>query len=280
MKTEIRTITPQWADDVLKNKNPRNRKLNERTVAAIVRDIENNAFALTHQGIAFDDEGNLIDGQHRLTAVVKANKQVIMLVCTGIPVEQNNNGASIKTFALIDCGLPRSTAAVLQMEGHKNPSRLAASMRMILLSCAGIAPNMKLSSPQIHEGISLIGESADEMLAMYDSGKLFVPTSPSFAALIIYHTAFPQNAKDFLLEASAISGGEMSPSRALVTWCKNHPSTGCAAQQATFSATASALMAFHQCREVSRVTSGDAGVAWLLGLNPALTKKLARIVKR
>ena len=38
----------------------------------------------THQGIAFDENGVLQDGQHRLCAIVSANKPVDMMVTSGL----------------------------------------------------------------------------------------------------------------------------------------------------------------------------------------------------
>jgi hypothetical protein len=39
---------------------------------------------VTHQGIALDTDGVLIDGQHRLAAAVEADQPVDMLVITGV----------------------------------------------------------------------------------------------------------------------------------------------------------------------------------------------------
>ena len=47
--------------------------------------IKNGEFTLTHQGIAFDEDGNLIDGQHRLHAIIKAGIAVKMEVSSGWP---------------------------------------------------------------------------------------------------------------------------------------------------------------------------------------------------
>jgi len=41
---------------------------------------ETGAFLLTHQGIAIDTDGNLVDGQHRLNAILKYGGSVKMLI--------------------------------------------------------------------------------------------------------------------------------------------------------------------------------------------------------
>jgi hypothetical protein len=94
-------ITPEMAKRCLA-KNPQNRPINEFKVAQYRDDILRGRWRLTHQGIAFDDEGNLIDGQHRLRAIVAAGIPVEMLVTRGL---------SRNTIIAIDEGLKRSITA-------------------------------------------------------------------------------------------------------------------------------------------------------------------------
>lgn len=87
MKTEIVTITPDMAVEFLK-RNKENRKIREQTIKTYARDMRHGDWALTHQGIAFNDEGTLVDGQHRLNAIVIANVPVKMMVSYGIEAHQ------------------------------------------------------------------------------------------------------------------------------------------------------------------------------------------------
>ena len=82
--TTIETITPERAQAYLAQ-NVRNRVINSRSVDALVRDIKAGSFYLTHQGIAFYDDGTLADGQHRLTAIVLAGRPVQMMVTRCLP---------------------------------------------------------------------------------------------------------------------------------------------------------------------------------------------------
>lgn len=87
MHSQLMTITPEKASHWLKNNNPNNRNLNEATVTLYARDILEGRWTLNHQGIAFYTNGLLADGQHRLAAVVRANKPVQMMVTSGINTE-------------------------------------------------------------------------------------------------------------------------------------------------------------------------------------------------
>ena len=84
MKTELMRITPDMARNMLAS-NPVNRNISERAVSDLSRSIENNDWQITHQGIAFYEDGTLADGQHRLSAIVRSNIPVYMMVTTGLP---------------------------------------------------------------------------------------------------------------------------------------------------------------------------------------------------
>jgi len=80
MKIELRKVTPKMAESWLKKNHAQNRNISWSTVEAIANDIIEGNWKVTHQGICFDGSGNLIDGQHRLHAIVKSGKTVEILV--------------------------------------------------------------------------------------------------------------------------------------------------------------------------------------------------------
>jgi hypothetical protein len=75
----VETITPRMAANYL-TRNTMNRPLRGYWVSALAKAIEDGRWHVTHQGIAFNCDGSLLDGQHRLSAIVAANKPVKMLV--------------------------------------------------------------------------------------------------------------------------------------------------------------------------------------------------------
>ena len=79
----IETITPETAQSYFQ-KNIKNRPIKMGAVDALARDIKNGSFVITHQGIAFDTNGNLVDGQHRLLAIISAGIPVQMMVTRGL----------------------------------------------------------------------------------------------------------------------------------------------------------------------------------------------------
>lgn len=75
----LETITPVKAAEYLATSRG-NRSLRTNQIKKIARDIAAGEMQVTHQGIAFDSSDTLIDGHHRLNAVVMANKSVRMYV--------------------------------------------------------------------------------------------------------------------------------------------------------------------------------------------------------
>lgn len=80
----LRTVTPAMAITWLQHHNKFNRFIKPSVVDQFVRDLVAGRWKLTHQGVAFDWNGQLVDGQHRLTAIAKANIAATVYVATGL----------------------------------------------------------------------------------------------------------------------------------------------------------------------------------------------------
>tara|TARA_R110002020_G_scaffold93000_1_gene224609 strand:- start:626 stop:1534 length:909 start_codon:yes stop_codon:yes gene_type:complete len=82
---QYKEITPEIATEMLA-KNKRNyRKLSKTKVEVLARELRANQWLPTTQGVGFDTDDKLIDGQHRLSAIISTNITVpSMLVCYGL----------------------------------------------------------------------------------------------------------------------------------------------------------------------------------------------------
>ena len=85
MKVAIEVITPRQAEAYLAA-NVGNRPVLRAVVARYAREMAAGNWLLTHQGIAFDSQGKLVDGQHRLMAIIEAGRAVQMVVTRDIHV--------------------------------------------------------------------------------------------------------------------------------------------------------------------------------------------------
>lgn len=110
MRTNVELITPEMAKEYL-TRNKQNRKLNDGIVSFYAKQMRENMWALTGQGISFDSSNMLIDGQHRLAAIVLSKKPVNMLVIRG--VEKTN-------FEFYDIGKNRSIGDIFSIDNIPN----------------------------------------------------------------------------------------------------------------------------------------------------------------
>lgn len=81
---EVVDVTPEMAQRLIDN-SAINRPLRDGAVKKHARAMVAGRWDLSHQGIAIDTDGRLIDGQHRLHAVVQAGVPVRMLVAMDVP---------------------------------------------------------------------------------------------------------------------------------------------------------------------------------------------------
>lgn len=121
--TEIMMIGPKEATAWLENNKFSNRHVNDRTVDKITRDIKENKWVYDGNAIKFDKEGNIIDGQHRLWAIIKSQKIVRALVVRHL---------SECAVNVIDTGKPRTNPDVLHFNGFTNTNVLANACRISL----------------------------------------------------------------------------------------------------------------------------------------------------
>ena len=118
------TITPGMAQMLLTVMPPQ-RSLNAARVAAFAADIRTGRWQVTHQGIAFNERGELIDGQHRLSACVEADMPIQILASFNQPQA---------TMAVVDRGKVRVIADDLVMmglvsgHGHSQVAQAAAKI--------------------------------------------------------------------------------------------------------------------------------------------------------
>ncbi|MGV3756992.1 MAG: hypothetical protein ACO1QS_16545 [Verrucomicrobiota bacterium] len=118
-------ITPKMALNWLNN-NLGNRALKWDVVEAYARDMRNGVWVATHQGIAFNADDDLIDGQHRLKAIVESGVTVKMMVTFGLPVKVEGK-EELTTMDCVDRGRSRSVADQLTIQhGFKNANITAA----------------------------------------------------------------------------------------------------------------------------------------------------------
>lgn len=132
MACELETVVvdPATAARWLAEKNTKNRNITLARVDGYARImIAGQWRADTGEPILFAQNGTLIDGQHRLAAVVKADRPVSMLVL---------RGCANDSFEIIGQARPRSGRDVFSINGEKNTHLLASTTRLVSLYLSGL----------------------------------------------------------------------------------------------------------------------------------------------
>lgn len=111
MRYQRVTVTPEIAKEWLAHNITNNRSLNRNRVLQYATDMKNDQWMMSPNSvIAFDTNGNLIDGQHRLMAVIEADKPVNMVVCY-------DNDPDV--MRVIDTGMARTNYQIAKLNGNQ-----------------------------------------------------------------------------------------------------------------------------------------------------------------
>ena len=108
IKTAVETITPEMARQYLRANTDNYRRISKSTITKYAKDITEGNWQLNGEGIAFDENGKLKNGQHRLAAIIQADKPVDMLVIRG--VKENVN--------IFDSGSNRTLVQIANASGY------------------------------------------------------------------------------------------------------------------------------------------------------------------
>lgn len=118
-------VTPELAENWLTHRNIGNRKTSRTIVDRYARAMAEGRWMVTPQGISFDRDGLLLDGQHRLTAVMVSGVPVEMFVAPGF---------DRATFSVLDSGYKRHASQIINVPHNT----LVSSAARILGTVQGV----------------------------------------------------------------------------------------------------------------------------------------------
>ena len=121
MKTEIKKITPALAKRFLESQ-VKNRKWRREIVDRYKAEMLSDNWHVNGQPIIFDKDDRLMDGQHRLMALIESNKTIDMMLVTGIDSQARET---------IDIGKSRTMGDIFQMSGIRNARLLSRTSKLL-----------------------------------------------------------------------------------------------------------------------------------------------------
>lgn len=146
-RPEPEWITPEKAEQYLSKNIENNRKISETTVKRYSLDLEQGKWGAASL-IQFDENGLLIDGQHRLSAIIKAKKAMPCYVLKNVPN---------KFVYTIDQHKPRSTADLFNLQSEKtdpNAKLLISTARTLYVTGLGVT-KLQFTSSGIPDSLLL-----------------------------------------------------------------------------------------------------------------------------
>lgn len=190
-KPELEQVTPELAQAWLE-KMGANRSLNSAHVTRLAEDIRRGDWRQTFDPIRFNRKDELVDGQHRLAAIIQTGKPLDLWVVRGLEP---------RAMAVIDTGKARSVADALQIRGVRNSRKVAASSKLLhyydLGRMASSGPAVSTAQidrvirahPFIHEAVEAVaGQSAVQ------------PHAPLAMVYCLAHEKHPKKADEWLAQ--------------------------------------------------------------------------------
>lgn len=130
--------------------NVANRKLSTQKVNTFARQHANGEFVCTHQGIAFNDADELIDGQHTLKMIIATEQPLTRMVTFGLPKKVKN----FHTMDVIDAG-GRSVSDQLTIS---HGIRDSGVKKQICAALASLCYGVRTRNLQVGETLTVLEE--------------------------------------------------------------------------------------------------------------------------
>ena len=188
--SEMVELTPEIARMWCKCISDKQRPLSEGHVQYLVRIIQNDEWSECAPGrIVFDEEGMIIDGQHRVHAIARAGKKVW--------VEVTYNRPTI-AGAFVDTNKPRRVGEQLVFTGVLNKrgcnKKGSVGRYIVMIENPSVR---KATEGEVSEAITRYAKSFNRVLDMCP-GRGVMGRAPVQAALIVAHSSHPALVENFI----------------------------------------------------------------------------------
>jgi hypothetical protein len=279
-KQTVMEITPTWAAEVLETRNTRNRDINKFRVAVYAQDMKNGAWGFSAQGISFDDQGCLLDGQHRLTAIVTTGITVRMCVAFGVPRNQKTaDGFDLDGMDVLDRQYARSIGQQLTIAHGVPNGKLVAAICGCIRTIASGTRSQSITTAQTLRIIDIYYPSIEAVV-----GRGWVSGDKKcsvLGVLTLFNAAWPDEERAFSTGLAKMADlPARSPILALRRWLMSHAGQlGGGTQRAKLmSVTASAVMKFHHKKVCEKLYENDECLNELKASQKDKMRKVAALV--
>ncbi len=239
------TVTPTMAANWLENANINNRKIRETYARQLARDMAQGRWRLTHEAMAFDPHGVLLDGQHRLWGIVLADVPIEMHVWFNITSE---------SLAVINGGKPRSLADQLRLSReHGQVTKNHTSVLNAMLG--GMSGPSKMTTLEASEALGRHGDAVSFALSVIPNGRYIANATTRAVIGRAYYSADHQRLRDFgqMLVSGVVPDASATGVILLRQYLYSNPGDSYAARRDRYAKTERALLAFLKDEPITRL---------------------------
>lgn len=286
IQTQIRKVSPVWAKGILDEHNKRvekgefrQRRVNERLVMRYANDMKSGNWTINGESISFDEKGNLINGQHRLWAVVSANVEVMLMITTGLP-EMGGESSSIKTMDTVDIGRSRNFGMQLRIDGSMYATQMAAMVRCCAILTKTNVRTIQLSPAQCWEILDLIKDNGIKVVQnLTRDNQLKNARGYLIAPITLLRSVRPDEIDMFCEELNTmVQLSRTSPVLALKRFMDRPTTQLSNVMVKNMAAVITALHAYCQNRKLENVRGSDESMIWFENETKNILKKISTIV--
>lgn len=168
LRVNLTKIGPEQAMKILE-RNKANRPVRDRVVRTYARDMKAGNWRMTGEPIKIDSEGNLLDGQHRLWAIIESQATIPVMVVEGIATEAQK---------VMDTGAKRTVHDHLHFAGKQNTRVLAATARLGLTEPALGFVDEPVDAPSLTEIEAFIDGHEPAISEAVSRANTYLPDVP------------------------------------------------------------------------------------------------------
>lgn len=175
---ELVQMSPEWAQKLL-DSNENNRHMRAAQVQAHMDNIQKGRWKVTHQGIGVDVNGKLVDGQHRLRAIVLSGQTVPIFLTEGLDPE---------VMDVIDTGARRTPGDVFTIHKVPNAPLAAATSRVVMQYRVDHWSNSLVPNGELLDFYLANAEEMEEAVALARANYKDVGMNPSHLCAAVFLT--------------------------------------------------------------------------------------------
>lgn len=182
LSANFETITPELATALIQ-RNTHNRLVSQVTVNKYADDLRAGRWGMNGEAIKIAEDGTLLDGQHRLWAVIETGISLDMLVVRGLPIKAQDT---------MDLGRKRSVSDALTIDRVKYASTVAAIAGLLLkLRGSNQTSSMHSLQPSSTAVRQFVDAHIDELVASASaaSGARSGSPVPRIATGVLHYVA-------------------------------------------------------------------------------------------